>query len=56
MYILYLGLNREGKLECKCGIFIVNAEFVIFNDSGIWVSSTFQVLWRFVLLPAKFVA
>lgn len=29
-YIMYLSVNREGTSECKCGIFIVNAESLIF--------------------------
>lgn len=26
MYIISLSENTEGKLECKCGIFVVNSE------------------------------
>lgn len=48
MYIMYLSVNRAGKLDCKCGIFIVNAEFVIYNDSGIGFSTAFQLLCFFL--------
>lgn len=41
MYIMYLGVNREGKLECKCGIFIVNAEFVLSGCPLLFRSSGF---------------
>lgn len=57
MYIMYLCVNREFKLECKCGLFIVNAESLLYTTTVVlMVSTTFQVLWLFVLLPAKFVA
>lgn len=33
MYIMYLSVNREGKLECKCGVFIVNAVRLLYTST-----------------------
>lgn len=55
MYIMYLSVNREGKLECKCDIFIVNAESFLYTT----VVSGYPLLFRycgFLFYNAEFVA
>lgn len=57
MYIMYLSVNREGTFECTSGIFIVNAESLLYTLTVVLRSPLlFQVLWPSVLFPAKFVA
>lgn len=54
MYIMYLSVNRESTLQCKCGIFIVNAESLLYTSTVVLGS---PLLFRYCgfLLPAKFI-
>lgn len=56
MYIMYLSVNREGKLECKCEIFIVNAKSLLYKST---VVLGYPLLFRycgFLFYNATFVA
>lgn len=51
MYIVYLSVKTKRKLDCKCGIFIVNAGFVIYFSSGSGNSTAFQVFFTSLQPP-----
>lgn len=38
MFIIYLSVNGEVKIECKCGIFIVNAESLLYTSAVVFGS------------------
>lgn len=52
MYIMYLNVNREGKLHCK--LFIINAASLLYITAVLGLHSCPDTV-AFVLLPARFV-
>lgn len=56
MYIMYLSVKREGQPECKCGIFIINAESLLCSTTVVFRSRLFFRYFGFLFNCATFVA